>query len=193
MGGVVLNAQDRGGAGFGKAGGRIIGMQVAYRQCGGRAEHGQHALCRFVIETQRGGGPEIADMLGNKGFPAAGDAERGLQMAADAEHGWAVLSEIDGLRHEAARAPDEERFFVDHRQRGIIGSGDDGAVMRHDQVGDRGERAVCRVVVDDQRVARRIGAGGGQGPRAGTGRGRVWRLPGAGPGTAGDARGLWAA
>ena len=59
-----------------------------------------------------------------------------LRCAAEREHAGPVGAKIDRLGHEAARAPQEGRRAVDHRQHAVVGARDDGAVMADDEIGD---------------------------------------------------------
>ena len=118
-------------------------------------------------------------MLRDEGLAPTRDRHGCFQMTADGEHGGTVLSQIDRLGNEAARASEIGRSAVDDRHRRIVGAGHDRPVMGDDEIGDAGEPLHRVIVVDHQRLAARIGAGGdqrrGQRPRAPAGVGRASR------------------
>ena len=98
-------------------------------------------------------------MLRDERLAPTGDAQRRLQMGAHCQHRRTILAQVDGLGHAAPRAPDIGGRTVDHRHHRIIGTGEDGAVMRHDQIGDLGQIAPRVRIVDDERLADCIRAG----------------------------------
>ena len=98
-------------------------------------------------------------MLRDEGLAPARHRNGRFQMRADREHARPVSAEIDRLRHEAARAPQEGRRAVEDGHYRIVGAGHDRAVMRDDEVGDACKLFLRLVVADDERLAAGIGAG----------------------------------
>ena len=110
------------------------------------------------MERDRRAIRQPADMRGDEGFPSARHRHRRLQMRAERQHVGTVATKFDRLRHEAARAPQKGRSAVDHRHHAIVGAGEDRPIMADDEIGDSLEFFARLVIVDDQRLAARIGA-----------------------------------
>ena len=159
MRGVMLDAHHRQSRLLGPARRMEIGMQVAGDCLRLDIENVEKMADRLGMEADRRRIVEAADMLGDEGLAPARHRDGRLEMRADREHARPVAAEIDRLRHEAARAPQERRRAVEDGHNRIVGASHNRAVMRDDEVGDACKLCLRLVVADDERLAAGIGAG----------------------------------
>jgi hypothetical protein len=125
----------------GQMGRREIGVQVVGDQFGPDVEDAEQVVDCFFEEADGGGVVEAADVLRQEGFAAFHHANRVLQVAAERQHGRAVVGQRNRHRHVAAGAADEGRTFrrrPDHR---IVAADDDVAVVDEIGVGDPERRS----------------------------------------------------
>ena len=161
-----------------------IGMAVVGDDL--RLDAGQrpHALDRFIEEGAGRGVVEVAEVGREERFIAPRHANRVFVPATESDDGGAGARQTDGGRRVTPPAPDKNRrsrrmsrrpvrvrvrvrvcvcvgvggksVAADHR---IVRPRDDGAVVPEHGVGDAGESVDGGAVVDDQRLAVRVGAG----------------------------------
>ncbi len=113
----------------------------------------------FLEECDGGRRVEVADMLRDKGFTAARDRYRCLELSPQADDARNLVRQTDRRRRKAARAAQEGGRPGDDTNHAVICARYDCPIMVGDCVGDAGEAAACIGAVDDDRFARDVGRG----------------------------------
>lgn len=161
---MVLDCDQPPPARFGEAGRGYVRVQIMGDNRRLDVQRRQQVADGFLEDTDAFGGVEVADVLGNEGLAAARDRHGRLQRAADGKDRRHGSRQPNRLRHVAAGTADELRPAGDDGRHGIVGVGDDVAIMADDEVGDAGKPQLGLAIVDQKRLAAWIGAGGDDRP-----------------------------
>ena len=119
-------------------------MQIAGHRHRLDFEDRQHVPERFLEERDGVRRIEIADMLRDKRFAAAGDGDRRLELSPQGDDARNFVRKPDRRRRKAARAAQEggcPGYDADHA---VVGARHDRPVMVDDRIGDAGEPVGAR-------------------------------------------------
>ena len=162
VGVVVLHRHHRQVEPLDETAGGEIRVQVVRDEHRRDIQQRQQMVRRLIEEPQRGSIVQRADVLRQHRLGAAGGAGRGLQHAAERQHRRHRAGQRDGAGREAAGPAQEARGGIDQAHHAVVAAGDHRTVVRDDQVGDAGKAHAGVVILDHQRLAARVGAGGDQ-------------------------------
>ena len=146
-----------------KVAGKIAWMQIVNHQLRLDLQQSHEMLAdRFEIGL---GGHEfkVAEMLADKGFSAAAEADGAFDVGTDGKGGPTVKGECERQGGEAAGPaqvngrPDAGAHYR------VVGGCEDGAVMKKEGIADGGQFDKSFVVAGDDRLPGQIGRGHDQG------------------------------
>jgi hypothetical protein len=160
---MVLDAQQRQATLHGEIGGKTrrveIRVQVVRHDRRFDAQQFQQLRDAFLEEIANGGIVEVADMLRNEGFIAAGHTDGVLEPGADCQYRGSGDRQLDRAWRVAACATDELQTAGGDPRDAVVATCDDVAVVHQKSVGDPVETQQGFAVADHQRFATGVGTG----------------------------------
>ncbi len=140
-------------------GGKVIGMEIVGNHLGLNFQDALQVLDGFLEEVMALKIFQIADVLAEKSFAAARDADSVLQFCANGQNGWGFVFEGNWRGNKAARTAQYLRAASGEANDRVVAAAQDIAIVDEVSVGNRVEAPHSFFVVDGDGLFAEVGAG----------------------------------